>query len=194
MQKSVIVTGFGSFGCYDENPSWQAVQRLSEMKLANVDLQIYCIPVIYEEADKFIDHIWEIADPDLMMHVGVSDLLKESIAIEEQAYNFGYCEKDILGHVPLNNCVASNYNSVLKTEFPVESIVNSLNACYLDSNLKFHVSNDPGRYLCSYTYFKSLIHNSEKTIFVHIPPFSSFTSEETIANALRSIILSPTFY
>ncbi|KRX58686.1 Pyroglutamyl-peptidase 1 [Trichinella britovi] len=184
MPKSVIVTGFGSFSCYDENPSWQSVLRLSEFKLENVDLQIHCIPVIYKEADKFVDRVWEIADPDLMMHVGVSGLLKESIAIEEQAHNFGYCEKDIL----------ANYSSVLKTECPVESIVNSLNACYFDSNLKFHVSRDPGRYLCGYTYFKSLIHNTQKTIFVHVPPFSSFVSDETVANALRSIILSSAFY
>ncbi|KRX79179.1 Pyroglutamyl-peptidase 1 [Trichinella sp. T6] len=194
MPKNVIVTGFGSFSCYDENPSWQSVLRLSEFKLENVDLQIHCIPVIYKEADKFVDRVWETADPDLMMHVGVSGLLKESIAIEEQAHNFGYCEKDILGHVPVDNCVSANYSSVLKTECPVESIVNSLNACYFDSNLKFHVSRDPGRYLCGYTYFKSLIHNTQKTIFVHVPPFSRFVSDETVANALRSIILSSAFY
>jgi pyrrolidone-carboxylate peptidase len=60
------------------------------------------------------------------------------------------------------------------------------------------LSTDPGRYLCNYVYFKSLLllaqHNRErKAVFVHVPPFEVIpidTQVALIAELVRQVVLS----
>lgn len=48
-------------------------------------------------------------------------------------------------------------------------------------------SNDPGRYLCGFSYYLSLSIDSTKSLFVHVPSKDLFNIDE-MALALRAII------
>lgn len=54
------------------------------------------------------------------------------------------------------------------------------------------LSNDPGRYLCNYIYFRSVFDISEKvegnhSLFVHFPPYSELLHAKNVAFVMHLI-------
>jgi pyrrolidone-carboxylate peptidase len=48
------------------------------------------------------------------------------------------------------------------------------------------LSQDPGRYLCNYTYYQALLHQQRlgqplHSVFVHVPPFDAIPQQEQVA-------------
>uniref|UniRef100_A0A5S6QJU0 Pyroglutamyl-peptidase I n=1 Tax=Trichuris muris TaxID=70415 RepID=A0A5S6QJU0_TRIMR len=191
-RKVVVATGFGLFGQFtDENPSWTCVKELSTFAFPPcVELRTRCIPVDYENVELQADDIWQNAKPDFVLHVGVNEHLTDSVAIERQAFNFGYCTKDVNGLVPLDNCRSRKEFSTLVTNANIPRIVEHLKECKLESDLSIFLSDDPGRYLCGYLYFCSLMHDASKVLFVHVPCLSPVATARSVADVLFQVILA----
>ncbi|KHJ46733.1 pyroglutamyl-peptidase I [Trichuris suis] len=190
-RKIVAVTGFGLFGRFTgENPSWTCVKELSTFPFPpGVELQIRCVPVDYENVEAQANDIWQNVEPDFVLHVGVNEHLSDSVAIERQAFNFGYCTRDV--NVPLDNCYSKKEFSTLVTCVNIPGIVEHLKECELESEVSIFLSDDPGRYLCGYLYFSSLTHDPSKVLFVHVPCFSAIATARSVAEVLYQPL--PTF-
>lgn len=78
---------------------------------------------------------------------------------------------------------------VLETKLDVDKLTESSNFTFQKKccEAQCSVSEDPGQFLCGFSYYLSLHHDSSKSLFVHVPSMELFSIEE-MALALRSII------
>ncbi|CAL1528455.1 unnamed protein product [Lymnaea stagnalis] len=191
-KKCVIVTGFGPFKGHQVNSSWMSVKELSKMGLGDdqVELFVFEIPVIYEEVKKIIPELWEKYKPVLMVHVGVSGVANE-LTLEQRAHNDGYNRDDVEGLVPPSQmCVDNCCENVLISGIDMSLVCQEVNEA--DQKVSSVVSQDPGRYLCDFTYFQSLHINQNCTAFIHVPPLSgrynAFELAEGLQVAIRAML------
>jgi pyroglutamyl-peptidase len=186
----VVVTGFGPFRQVKENESWLAVSGLWSQDLPDyIKLVTRELPVIYEVAKREVDKLWDEEKPDLMIHVGVS-VEDTQISVEKCSFNMDYVSGDNLMVCPANGVCVPNAPEILQTKLDVDKLVHISNHTFrtTDSKAKCGPSNDPGRFLCGYTYFVSLFHDENKSLFVHVPSRETCKIEE-MTLALRSIII-----
>uniref|UniRef100_A0AAG5D973 Pyroglutamyl-peptidase 1 n=1 Tax=Anopheles atroparvus TaxID=41427 RepID=A0AAG5D973_ANOAO len=187
-KKTIVVTGFGPFVGHEErNASWEAVRLLPDVfhfRNDAYEIRKYEVPVTYEAVDRILPLIWD-SKPDLVVHVGVHGKIN-TVNLEHCSYTSGYCKPDFA-----NRCLPCDKISLcgktadketctmLKTNLDVERITRELN---LETNVKCCCSTEVGNYLCGYIYLKSLDVDSDRTLFVHVPPVGKpYSSEETMA-------------
>lgn len=64
--RTILVTGFGPFGCHSVNASWEAVKLLPELLdivALGLKLVVELIPVKYEDTLKRLSELWEEHKP-----------------------------------------------------------------------------------------------------------------------------------
>ena len=90
-------------------------------------------------------------------------------------------------------------SSTLQTDLPVARLVDTLSG----EGYKVMVSNDAGRFVCNYVYYRSLYHASihgTKSLFVHVPMFNKIDEKTqlqfilSLIKTLTSMHLSMTLY
>lgn len=175
--RTVVVTGFGIFRNYKVNASWEVAQVLPETGIAdelNINLVTINIPVSYKDVDQIVPALWDQHKPSLMVHLGVSHLVK-TLTVELIANGHGYCAMDIYGNCPDDKCLVNN---VIETGLKMEC-TDELDIC---------TSRDAGRYLCEYIYFKSLCINKNQTIFIHVPQLDQDNTAHKLAEKLKCVI------
>lgn len=143
----------------------------------------------------------------IMLHLGV-DIGSSHFVLEQCAYNDAtFRVPDELGYQPTNIKVEERdeFAMVRQTTLPLDQI--TLSRPLLSTNCQ--ISSDPGRYVCNYTYFKSLTycahldsttsintHNDSSNIlddddpknnkrivhalFLHVPPLEAIPLEEQV--------------
>lgn len=187
-KKTVLVTGFGPFGDHKVNASWVAVQNLNEIGIAeDIDLVIKEIPVEYCSVQDLLPKLWETYNPHLVIHVGVSGIASE-LTLEQQAHNDGYDKGDVLGKCPDQNCCVDGADNCIASELDMQCVCHDINNSGID--VKAVVSLDPGRYLCDFSYYRSLHIDKSRVAFIHVPPLNKPYSQEQLAEGLRQAILS----
>ena len=67
--------------------------------------------------------------------------------------------------------LSSSNDSSLTTSLPLSAILAE------QSPEQVAISNDPGRFVCNYVYYKSLLHQKSKgsslnSLFIHVPPYN----------------------
>ncbi|KAH7701061.1 Protein M04C9.3 b [Aphelenchoides avenae] len=171
----IVVTGYGPFGSYEDNPSSEIVQRLSSFDdlKEHADLVTELIAVDYTEAEECACKANKELKSDFVIHVGVHPVSR-CVKLEQQSFSHGYCGVDVNGKVPLMNCC--------RLETSDEPTI-------LRSFLDLVSSSNPGRYLCAYIYYCSLLLSGGRALFVHVPEFDEASTPELITNILREIIL-----
>ncbi|XP_026755827.2 pyroglutamyl-peptidase 1 [Galleria mellonella] len=186
----VLVTGFGPFLNHPVNASWEAVKLMNKEEIEkkhNVELVQIEIPVTYENVDEFVPAIWETHEPKLMIHVGVSRLAQQ-LTLEMQAHKKGYQRLDYFDKLPPNQMCSAEGAMRLHTKLNVEKICKQFNDGNPPEEKTTAVaSKDAGRYICEYTYYTSLSADNTRTLFVHVPDFQVYTSEQT-ARGLERIL------
>jgi len=97
---------------------------------------------------------------------------------------------DMAGYQPVGELISGQheFEACLKTCLPVEFICSQLAA----EEFNVRESDDPGRYLCNYVYFKSLKYQAANdadglALFIHIPPFDIYDIDIQ-AKFLKSLI------
>ncbi|CAO4360333.1 unnamed protein product [Caenorhabditis nigoni] len=195
--KKVIVTGFGPFrGFEDENPSSVVIDELKAKGIENIDLELHKITVAYEDVSKRVPDLWKEHNPDLVIHLGAHNVAK-TIKFEQQAFSDGYCSNDVNGCTPEGNrTTCASDEQCLKSCINCDELVRDVTQrCGLDGGkqyggLKVEKSEDPGRYLCGYSYFLSLHEDCSKSLFIHVPPFEGECNKEAIAEVIRETVKS----
>ena len=189
----ILVTGFGPFGQYTVNPSWEAVKALPPVVNETTEVVTRHVAVAYDVVRKAIPEWLEELRPDCVINVGVGE--QGCLKLETVAHNSGYVKPDINGNLPPNGCVVDgNSSDTINTDLEVDRLL-----ALIKPKWKCSRSTDAGRFLCEFIYYTSL-HQSTQTVtttgghpqclFVHLPPVGAPYSQEELNNALKLIIES----
>ncbi|KAM7250638.1 hypothetical protein ACFE04_022521 [Oxalis oulophora] len=194
--KEVIinVTGFKKFHGVAENPTETIVNKLKDfvakkglpagVKLGSCTVLetagVGALPMLEKIFESSISKMDVISNELVVwLHLGVNGAAI-NFAIERQAINeASFLCPDELGWQP-------------ETSFSVEAIHKFLTKKGHDVT----ISEDAGRFVCNYVYYQSLRsaeHKGNKSLFVHVPPFSRINEEtqlQFIASLLEAIPLA----
>ncbi|KAA0197852.1 hypothetical protein HAZT_HAZT004653 [Hyalella azteca] len=122
----------------------------------------------------------------LVVHVGVAGHASK-LTLEEQAGNDGYTCLDIKHTCPQDHCCIPGGKDILMTNLPLKDVARDINQ-NVSLQLKCELSQDPGKYLCSFVYYTSLNQDASRSIFIHVPPLEVCSAEITakaLAQAIR---------
>ncbi|XP_027055247.1 pyroglutamyl-peptidase 1-like isoform X1 [Pocillopora damicornis] len=184
------LAGFGPFGLHQVNTSWEAVKELPNTDLAEeVNLVIKEIPVEYCAVDEQVPQLWNEVKPKLCVHVGVHGLA-DSIQLEMCGHNYGYNRPDETGKKCEKGCCVDGGEECLFTSLDLDRLCSEVMTA--KSPCLVGTSDDAGRFLCDYSYYKSLHlgHGRGTVAFVHVPRADSPYSLEDLVISLRLIIFA----
>ena len=186
----IVVTGFGLFRDYTVNASWEAVKGLPDIwnDLENM-LIIEEIPVEYEFIQKNVPEKWKDKMPDFVVHVGVKRQAK-SLTLEVLAHNDGYEAPDVKSCYPPGHCCIPGGPDSLKCCLDLPQLCENVNQTCSETGLGVDacLSENAGRYLCEFIYYKSLHTMQGKSLFIHVPPLDQPYSVLQLSEALRIVI------
>lgn len=177
----IVLTGFGVFEGVTLNPTQRLVQRLLQSGHDLSDLKILdatksgVLDVSMLEVDKWHcqNSTDDASETKMYIHMGVAPYA--SITLEICAYNdCTFRVPDTQGCQPRGKKIVESGTSIERTKIPVDDLSQQL----LALGHCLNISEDPGRYLCNYIYYKSLISSNGNALFVHVPPFDVLAEEE----------------
>ena len=197
-----IVSGFGPFQNSNENPTTVIANRLikylenrevgndSTPQLSAI-IKTLVIETSVDAAREEIDRLYEqhikdsLDQTTVFLHLGVSNTAS-CFRLEQCAYNDAtFRIPDERGYQPRNKIIAENvaYQHSLSTDLDTAHLKLQLNRTC--PNLPVEISTNPGRFVCNYTYFYSLlktqIHGqSLQALFFHVPPFAVIGEDEQL--------------
>ncbi|CAJ0594948.1 unnamed protein product [Cylicocyclus nassatus] len=189
----VVVTGFTAFQGFTENPSSDIVDLLEKKKIPAFDGKLVTakMDVVYEEVEETVNKLWE-KKPKLVVHLGVHGGDRH-IKLENRSFGKGYTKYDVRGCVPKNNvCPGYSRRSspTLYTSINCAAIAAQVSNEIKCEDLAITDSDDPGRYLCAYSYYLSLSHDKSRSLFIHVPEFDEVCTLEVVTEAIQKIILA----
>jgi pyrrolidone-carboxylate peptidase len=170
---NVIITGFGPFGDIEENPSSVLAEGLGKQLNCEVHSNI---PVSVECVEKLHDRIF-CANQFIGVHLGVN-AKSTSIAIELVAVN------EVLDDFENVQVIESDGPRNLRT--PFESILRQ----WVSAHPHVTISEDAGRYLCNFIYYKSL-RAGVRCVFVHVPKLEVLEEDyqlKTLADMVQYLV------
>lgn len=200
-KKLLVITGFGPFAGVDRNPTQEIVEELRESFLTVGNAEGgESIPVVYHVlevsvigCENALNSITvEFPDTEItFLHLGV-DARAEHIKFEQFGYNnMTFRVPDAREHQPQNKAIhpAFSFDLGLQCCWDVPKLIQDLP--FADTNecdslrAKLQPSTNPGRFLCNYIYFRSLLFRNRsansRSLFVHVPPFTQVSKVEQIA-------------
>ncbi|KAE9556299.1 hypothetical protein FO519_000482 [Halicephalobus sp. NKZ332] len=191
-KKKLVLTGFGPFGQYKENPSSVLVSRVLKLGLpqelsGKYELVTTLLDVAYDRVDSYVRDDVRTENAHFYIHVGVHPFPK-IVKLECQSQSEGYCRADINGTYPSTKrpCNAPDCGTpeVLETNFDCEKAVESIKSLIGPTELQVQTSTDPGTYLCGYVFYCTLKANEGKSLFVHVPEFDEVATPELLEKVL----------
>ncbi|BET02895.1 Pyroglutamyl-peptidase [Nesidiocoris tenuis] len=193
---AVILTGFGPFKDHKTNDSWAAVCQITQgdrgksiEESLGVRLVTEHMPVSYDFADRAIPDLWEAHKPLFVLHVGihVDDLFR----IETKSFRSNYTSKDINGKTPEQNICRVGTEEILETKLDTVKLLEDVKATLgsKGTNVEVALSENPGNFLCGYSFYTSLCADAERCLFLHIPPPSSSIPIEHKADVVEAVMI-----
>jgi pyroglutamyl-peptidase len=171
----IVVTGFGPFGDVKENPSSLNLECFPETESLTV---IKNLAVSIKSVDSFIE---KTTDNTVYIHFGVN-MKGTCIQIERFAYN------EMLFAIPDADGIEINTSRCISAVFPLAHALETAIPIHLiQQKLDGPLSEDPGRYICNYLYFKSLHATKGRSLFVHVPSYDVVSQQEQ-ENFIRKLI------
>jgi pyroglutamyl-peptidase len=159
--EKILVTGFGPFGHNTSNPSSSSLETLG----CGDDNIIICTNI--EVSCKAVDNYLSSIDASNMrIHLGLNEDAKK-FYIEQFAYNQkNFPIPDMDGLRPAGETIDVNGPNKQETSIDIHALLSHL----VKMDFQVEISDDPGRYVCNYMYYKSL-NKKRNAIFVHVPPY-----------------------
>ncbi|CAG9534856.1 unnamed protein product, partial [Cercopithifilaria johnstoni] len=152
-QLTVVLTGFGPFGFFDNNPSEEVVRLLAKDGIkdiqSNTRIIVKVMPVAYDDVHNIVSELWQKYRPDLVVHLGVHSV-SHSIRIETRSCGIGYCQNDVKSKTPedyrcpLVNHSSSEVENIICTGLDCMKLVEALRMEFAGESLQFELSDDPG--------------------------------------------------
>jgi pyrrolidone-carboxylate peptidase len=188
-----VVTGFGPFDKIDTNPTETICRKLrSHLQQSNCALgeslvRSEIIETSAEAARQAVADIFVKCDPiipTIIVHLGLN---KDEVCfhLEQCAYNEAkFRVPDQRGYQPHSEPVVVDrpIEDFIETTLDVQLLAERMTEVY--QNAGTVVSQDPGRFVCNYTYYRSLLfaqgRSNTTSLFVHIPDMTSLTIEELV--------------
>ena len=165
----VLVTGFEPFGTDTINASWEAVRRLPE-HVANIDVVVERVPVVFGEAARIVEGLIEQEQPDAVLCTGVAagraQVTPEYVAINHRHARIA----DNEGFQPHDEPVVVGGPDAYFATTPVYAMVE---AC-VEQGIPAAVSYSAGTYCCN-DLFYSVRHLAQQQYpgmlvdFIHVP-------------------------
>uniref|UniRef100_A0A0R3RFM7 Pyroglutamyl-peptidase 1 n=1 Tax=Elaeophora elaphi TaxID=1147741 RepID=A0A0R3RFM7_9BILA len=196
---TIVLTGFGPFGLHNSNPSEKVVRRIAEEGIediqSNARIIVKVMPVAYDDVQDIVSELWEKYHPDLVVHLGVHSV-NHAIRIETGSCGIGYYQDDIKSQTPedykcpLANSSSNEEGNIICTGLDCMKLVEAVRMEFAEESVQFELSNDPGRYLCAYSYYISLQHDKNCSLFVHIPCFNKSCTLELVTKIVKKIVQS----
>lgn len=163
-----MVTGFGPFQGFDENPSQVGVERLSGLGLQGLETRT--LTVSNEAADAEVREIFR-DPPDLLLLCGVAGN-REWVSVERVAINVDdFRIPDVAGEQVEDMPVVEGGPVAYLSTLPIKDLVGDLKEAGLDGR----ISNTAGTYLCNHVMYLALHLAAEagggtRVGFLHVPP------------------------
>lgn len=193
---SIFMTGFGSFGSIQENPSSILLEDLQyELAKKSILVKILSLPVSYQRASTLIDTVLKRQTFDLVLGIGLhrgSDFRLETTARPNPTSK----SRDIDGQT------SESYEAInphqLYSPLDIDVIIHA-------ANEKFpwiRRSDNASGYVCEAIYHRLLSHSLRTTtpcLFLHIPSFEHCSQQEQLQliSSLTTYLLdsgpNPTF-
>ena len=186
-----LITGFGVFGSVKSNPTEEICRRLG---VENDGPMTRVLEVSMEEVDRFVEQELEPMLLDArdqgratmtLLHLGVAESSTE-YRLERTAYNeASFRIPDVCGKCPQQQRILEGLPDKLMSTATVERISKALDGLRIESQPLTVISDDPGRFVCNYLYFRSLAACAAadieaRAIFLHVPPAECSSVEEQL--------------
>ena len=168
----ILVTGFGPFPGFAENPSAWLVETLAEReRAARRALDARILPTAWADV-ALIPRLFETLQPHAMIHFGVSARAK-AFHIEASAHNRVARRDDARGAMLKARTIRESGPSRFDTPFPAADLAAHLRR----SGIAARTSRSAGAYLCNFLYYHSLEwalgqRSVPLVVFVHVPPWT----------------------
>ena len=184
-ESRVLITGFGPFADFNQNPSEMLLFDLIR-ELDKTKYKLAILPVSYKRVNDWLK-VNLNESFKLVVHFGLS-AKNDEIKLETTAKNECGSQPDV-DNVILDVVSVAELPK-LETDLDLKKIKTLLSK----EGIKAAISNDAGNYLCNYVYFKTLekfheMNEKKKSVFVHIPPAENLNSEDLKNFALKLLEL-----
>lgn len=169
----ILVTGFGTWGSYTSNPSWDMLQNLPSSASGH---QIYKgkISVVYSKIKSEIDLLIRTHQPDLIISFGLSGSIMRP-RTESYGWNYGASGRDA-DNIALNGLLSPSKESRIgyATTYNYSTISQWLSG----SSFSSYESVDAGDFLCNAMIYYTgqvleSLGKSTPFLFIHVPAVSS---------------------
>ncbi|GKU26646.1 pyroglutamyl-peptidase I [Clostridium folliculivorans] len=165
----VLVTGFTPFGVEAINPSFEAVQALSD-KIAQANIITLEIPTVFHESIEILDKAIEINKPDIVICVGQAGG-RFDITVERVAINIDDARiEDNKGNQPIDEPIFSDGQPAYFANVPIKSMVEKIR----ESGIPASVSNSAGTFVCNHIMYGLMYlidkkYSKVRGTFIHVP-------------------------
>jgi pyroglutamyl-peptidase len=200
MSQVLIITGFGPFAGVEKNPTQEIVEELKNdwhsITVDNgsiVSISYFIVEVSVDGCESLLTEISQRfpGSEITFVHLGV-DARSTHIKLEEFAYNnMSFRVPDQRNYQPEGKPIyaALAFDLSLQTCWNIPALIR--NATFQESDSaalevekhEINPSTDPGRFLCNYIYFRSMLFRScasARSIFIHVPLFEHIAKPQQV--------------
>lgn len=178
-KNELFITGFKPFLDFKENPSMDLVNSLkAEGYIGKV------FRVSYQDIHSYFSKDLKDKNFKYILSFGLAND-REVISLEKFAYNeTNQSTVDSDGIIPINRKITDDSKDILSTSLDVDDLVKILKK----AGFKAEASTNPGRYVCNYIYYNSLLAMANNALFVHLPMPKTTKQTERIFSASLLIV------
>lgn len=185
----IVVTGFGPFLQYEDNPSWGVARACAAELEAHFSVRAVEIPVIHRRAEQFAKSLDWGGGQIFGLHFGLA-ADRSHVSLERYAHNRRGATPDESSGDPNTDASRPGLDTnldpdtYLDPEGPLARQtlvgVDELAERFVDVDVDVRVSRDVGEYVCNTLYYHALAgverarraSTAAEALFVHIPSFS----------------------
>ncbi len=178
--KTLLLTGFAPWDCYDRNASWELLRGQEGVAAEGWQVRTLEVPVSWERAWPVVADAW---DDSVRAMVAFGQAEDDEIRIERFAVNAASSKAvDVDGAKFAAPWIIPGADHALHTRLPWQRLERAL----ADASLPVRTSLHAGDYLCNHLFYRILhrIEHERASVtggFVHVPTLARMPLEQLVA-------------